>query len=112
MFFRVGGLLLSTVGVFLMAMALFSSLLFVSGYNLLSNLGTLLDVALIAGITFAVVGMTLTAHSMQSNAKFLRRPCLIAGLTLVTLSVFYSILIVLEATWMAPYQFGALIQPY
>jgi len=112
LFFRVGGLLLSAVGGCLLAIFLFSGLVFfVSGFNL-SSLGSLFPITFFAGIIFAATGITLSAHSMQSYTQFLRKPCLIAGLTLLTLSVFFSIFEILEATQMTAPQFGLLIAPY
>jgi hypothetical protein len=112
MLFRVSGLMLLAVGVFLLAMSLYSTLVLISGYSFLSNTGQLLPLTFIAGIAFAVIGMTLTAHSLQSNARLLRRPCLIAGLTLLTLSVFYSIFLVLEGMRMTATQYVAIIVPF
>ena len=112
MLFRVSGLLLSAVGVFLLAMVVFSSLVFVSvGFNF-STFGNLFPISFVAGIAFAVAGMTLSAHSEQSNGRFLRRPCLIAGSILLTLSIFFSLFEFLEGTRMGPIQFGSLIEPY
>ena len=56
--------------------------------------------------------MRLNAHSIQSNAQFSRKPFLIAGLTLLTPSVFYSrIFELLEATRTPIQQYGTLLVP-
>ncbi len=111
MVFRVSGLLLSAVGVFLLAMVGFNALVFVSGYNL-SNIVNLLPISFVASIALMVAGMTLSAHSEQFNGRFLRRPCLTAGLILLTISISAILSEYLLSTRMGPYQYGLLVEPY
>ena len=89
----------------------FSALVFVSGYNL-SNIVNLLPISFVAGIALMVAGMTLSVHVEQFNGRFLRRPCLTAGLTLLTISISASLSEYLLATRMAPRQYGLLVAPY
>lgn len=110
--FRVSGVLLSVVGVLLMVVFLYHGLAYASGYSFLSNSQQLFPLMFVLGITFAVVGMTLNAHSTQSNPIKLRRPCLIAGLTLLPLSIFFYIFLMFEGERITPTQYASLIEPY
>jgi hypothetical protein len=110
--FRASGVLLSAVGVFLMVVFLYRGLAYASGSSFLFNSQQLFLPIFIVGITFAVVGMTLNAHSTQSDPIKLRRPCLIAGLTLLTLSIFFNIYLVFEEERITVIQYDSLIAPY
>ncbi len=111
MLFRVSGLLLSAVGVFLLAMVWFSAWVFVSGYNL-SNIVNLLPTSFVAGIALMVAGMALRVHAEQFNGRFLRRPCLTAGLTLLTVSISASLSEYLVGMRISARQYGLLVAPY
>jgi len=112
MLFRVSGLLLSTVGVFLLAMVVFGALeLSPSGFNLNLN-QNLFPISYVAGIALMVAGTTLSAHAGQFNGRFLRRPCLTAGLTLLTVSISASLSEYLLATEIGTHQYGLLVAPY
>jgi hypothetical protein len=107
---RVSGLLLSTVGVFLLAIVVFGALeLSSSGFNLNQNL---FPTSFVAGIALMVAGMTLSAHAEQFNGGFLRRPCLTVGLTLLTVSISAFLSEYLLATRMTAHQYGLLVTPY
>ena len=109
--FRVSGLLLSAVGVFLVAMVGFGALEFVSnGYNL--SIQNLFPMSFVAGIALMVAGMTASVHAVQFNGRFLGRPCLTAGLTLLTVSISAILSDYLEATRMTTQQYGLLVAPY
>jgi len=113
-FFRVSGLLFSAIGVFLMVIFLYSNFIYdFSIYKVLVTIGgDLFPLAFVAGIPFVIAGMTFNAHSIQSNSRFIRKPFLIAGLTLLTLSIFYSIFEVLAGMQMAPQQYVVNVIPY
>ena len=111
-FFRASGVLLSGVGVFLMVLYLYHGLAYASGSSFLFNSQQLFPLIFVVGITFAVVGMTLNAHSTQSDPIKLRRPCLIAGLTLLALSIFFNIFLVFEEEKITIIQYDSLIAPY
>ena len=72
----------------------------------------LFPISFVAGISLMVAGMTLSARAEQFNGRFLRRPCLTAGLTLLTVSVSAILSEYLLATRMGPIQYGLLVEPY
>jgi hypothetical protein len=110
--FRISGVLLSVVGVVLLLLVLFSGLIFTSfGFNL-SAFGILYPISFVGGIAFAVVGMTLNAHSTQSNPITQRKACLIAGLTLLTLSMGFNIFLFLVGLRITERTYALLIEPY
>lgn len=86
--FRIGGLLLPTIGAVLIAIYCYGGLLVLYDLEFAFSVGWLLFFAYVVGIALAIIGVTFRMRSVGLSPQPFRKTYLIAGLSLLTISIF------------------------